>query len=344
MKKIKFVAPVLLASTMLLCACRSGTPAIGLSANWNKDTTISTIDVATDTVLETLTYDVTFEGPETTGYAVHYGNGTYTTSLRSYRFVDMEPSQYGYYYRTELNIPVWFTIGEQTSETFNDTIVSEVWFLDLEHALQPVKSTKTSTSHTPVNSSPKSFDDTYYVHYYDYKSEIAYNNPLSEAAINVSYSQLTSVQEAAAQEPYKAEDSITTSVKSTNFFDNEQLLFVLRGYGMGASAKLNTLNPTSYKSQSTVNLTAPSAVTRYRNFTITEGGNVQQPDENKELTAFETTIAYSSGMSGQAQKLVYAATTDTKLNEYRNVLLYQEVPLFSSLGTLKYTLKTATFY
>ena len=62
-----------------------------------------------------------------------------------------------------------------------------------------------------------------------------------------------------------------------------------------------------------------------------------------EIDAVQVPIIYQSTPSGQQQDLVYAATTDTNNNTYRNVLLRMEVPVLQSLGTLVYRLKEAAF-
>ena len=63
----------------------------------------------------------------------------------------------------------------------------------------------------------------------------------------------------------------------------------------------------------------------------------------QEIDAVEVPLIYRTTPSGQQQTLVYAATTDTNNNTYRNVLLSMEVPVLQSLGTLVYRLKEAAF-
>lgn len=335
MKKLKYLAPLLALPLLLLGGCKGSTPALALSANWNKDTTNKGLD-GTKNLLETLTYSVSFEGTDDGKYAVHYGEGTYTTRLECRMIEAGEASQYGYYYRTELNIPVWFTVNGAESEKFNDTLVSEAWFLNLNNSLQPVKSTKTANSHTPIGNKPADLNADHYFHY-DGNITIDYDNPLSKATINRRYLERYSSQTEAVE---KNTENLITKIKSENYFDNEQILFVLRGTDMSASASLKTINPTALHSVSTVRMTAPTKTAYAANFTVNE--NDAQTKIETNLDAFTTQISYSTG--GQAQSITYAAKTDTNNNLYRNVMLQMDVPLSFNLGTLKYTLKTANFY
>lgn len=342
LKKIKIFAPLLALPLLLLGGCKNATPAIGLSANWNRDTAIGNL-TGEKPEFEELVYGVTFESKETEKYAVHYENGTYTTRLGA-RLIEVGKDEAGnpvnefcYYYRTSLDIDVYFTIGEQKSETFRDTLVSEVWFRNLDNALQPVKSVKTGVSHTPVGNNPKSLEDDYYAFFDEYNCTIEYNNPLTSAAINRSYQERYSSQ----TETTEKKTELTTKLKADNFFDNEQIMFMLRGTDMSESVTLKTLNSTAFASMSTVRAAAPKATSYAVDFAMIENGETKQV--NGSIDAFSLEFSYSSGMSGQAQQAVYAARTNVNDNLYRNVLLYMEVPLFSSLGTLKYTLKTATF-
>ncbi len=342
MKKIKFFAPLLALPLLLLGGCKAATPAIGLSANWNRDTALGNL-TGEKSEFEELVYDVSFEGKTTDGYAVHYENGTYTTKLGA-RLIETgkdeagKPvNEWGYYYRTSFAVDVFFTIGEQKSETFRDTLESEVWFRNLDNALQPVKSVKTGVSHTPVGNDPKSFDQDYYALFDNYSCTIAYDVPLTTASIERSYSERYSTQTESAEQ----KSELKTKLKADNFFDNEQILFALRGTDMSASVTLKTLNSTAFTSTSSVRTAVPKATSYAVDFEMRENGETKQV--NGSIDAFSLEFSYSSGMSGQAQQAVYAARTSVNDNLYRNVPLYMEVPLFSSLGTLKYTLKTATF-
>lgn len=342
MKKIKYFAPLLALPLLLLGGCKNATPAIGLSANWNRDTAIGNL-TGEKTEFEELVYDVTFESKPTEKYAVHYENGKYKTRLGA-RLTEVGKDDAGnpvnefcYFYRTSLEIDVYFTIGEQKSETFRDTLVSEVLFRNLDNALQPVKSVKTGVSHTPVGNNPKSFEQDYYAFFDEYNCTVEYDNPLTSASISRSYKEHYSTQTEAAEK----KSELKTKLKADNFFDNEQIMFMLRGTDMSESVTLKTLNSTAFASTSTVRTVMPKATSYAVDFSMTENAETKQVNGSIDAYSFE--FSYSSGMSGQAQQAVYAARTNVNDNLYRNVLLYMEVPLFSDLGTLKYTLKTATF-
>lgn len=82
---------------------------------------------------------------------------------------------------------------------------------------------------------------------------------------------------------------------------------------------------------------APGSVKESVDF-MKDGEAVKQ-----EIDAVELSLSYRTAHSGQPQKLVYAATTSTGDNTYRNVLLRMEVPVLQSLGTLVYRLTEADF-
>lgn len=336
MKKITYLAPLMALPVLLLAGCRGATPAVGLSANWNKDTMHSSLDAPKE--IESLTYAVTFEGADRDAYAVHYGEGVYTTRLEC-RMLDLGEGeqQYGYYYRTRLDLPVWFTINGQESEHFDDYVESEVWFMNFDNALQPVKSVKTASSYTPLGSTPASFESDYYVHYAD-NLTVEYNRALSEATLNRTFTERTSSSETAEE---KKIENQKTAITKENFFDNEQLLLMLRAVDLSSAQTFNTIDTSSNKTQSQLRTTAATAAPFAASFTLTEG-DAEPRTVQADIDAVTTQMSYSKGMSGQAQSLVFAAKTSNENNVYRNFLLQMETPLDFSLGTLKYTLKSAT--
>lgn len=337
MKKIRIVAPALALSLVAFCSC-AGTRAISLSANWNKDTTLKEIDGTLKTI-ETLVYDVTYEATSTeSGYGVEYTNGVYQTTLQSDSIaLSSGEKEHCYHLHTQLDLSVTFLINGQRSETFQDTMTSDVWFRNVSEALQPVKSTKSYTSHTPVSGSPESFDTTYYA-LYTFSGETVYDNPLSEATVKQTFTQRGSDS---AEAP-KIKKEKTVSVSELNFFDNEQILFALRALDMSSAATVKTINPSSPENETSISVSAPTAAQRAVNFTL-KSGDAEAQQVTNSIDAYETSIVYSSSMSGNAQTLVYAAKTNDKDNTYRNVLLYMETPLSFDMGTLKYSLKSATF-
>ena len=129
-KKITIPALLLALSTFSGCASASKTT---FNNYWNTDALVM------EALNETLTYDVTFEGnADYYGYQLRYENGSYTTELVT---SVSESGQNLYTYKTELNIDVIYTLGEE-SVTLHDLVTSEVVFMPAENGLRPLSSKK----------------------------------------------------------------------------------------------------------------------------------------------------------------------------------------------------------
>lgn len=336
MKKIRLAGLMLLAPLTLLCACSGGVP-LSFAANWNRNTADSSVS----NTREELVYEVTFTPSETPAgtLTAEYDEGTYTTLLENKNLTLSDgSSQEGYIYTTKLTISGRFRLGSEVSETFTDTVTSTVSFLSASQRLKPVKSEKEVVSTSPVASSPSSLENAFTTYHYTY--DVSYDAGLTTAT--AVYTDLTE---------YKTEEGETVRRDSetreyditgdTTYLDNEQILFALRGLNLSsAAATFRTINQVMgivAEVSTSANSTAASSVKENVDFTM-NGEAVKQ-----EIDAVEVPLTYLTTPSGQSQTLVYAATTDTNSNTYRNVLLRMEVPVLQSLGTLVYTLKEATF-
>ena len=335
MKKIRMAGLILLAPLTLLCACSGGVP-LSFSANWYRNTALGG---SVGDTLEELTYEVTFTPAEDTsgGFSVEYDTGTYTTELINDNVTLADGStKEGYIYTTELSISGRYRLGGEVKE-FSDFVTSTVTFLPVSYGLQPVESEKEVVSTSPETSSPASLEDAFRTYHYTY--DVSYDAGLTTAT--AVYTDLTEYKteegETVRRDPETREYEIEGD---TTYLDNEQILFALRGLDLSAGVTFRTINSVMghvTEAGTSSNTQSSAAVKTAVDFTM-DGTAVKQ-----ELDAVEVPLVYRSSPSGQAQTLVYAATTDPNNNTYRNVLLKMEVPVLQSLGTLVYTLKEATF-
>ncbi len=330
MKKIRLAGLLLLAPLTILSACSGGVP-LSFTANWYRNTALG--GNVNDT-FEELTYEVTFTPAETTAgtLTAEYDTGTYKTKLENKNLTLEDGStKEGYTYTTELSLSGRFRLGSEVSETFHDTVTSTVSFLPAPDGLRPVGSEKEVISTSPVLSEPTSLENAYTTYHYTYS--VVYDAALTTAT--ATYTDLTADGEGTPQtREYDIEGD-------TTFLDNEQILFALRGIDLSTtSASFRTINSVMgivSEVATSTNAAGHTSVQESVDFTM-DGTAVKE-----ELEAVEVPLIYQSTPSGQAQTLVYAATTDPADNTYRNVLLRMEVPVLQSLGTLVYTLKEAAF-
>ncbi len=311
--------------TLLLCACSSS--AVTLSANWYQSGDGSSVSGKS----ERLEYEVTFQPKDETVTFLTYENGTYVTELKAEPVALSDGKEIlGYHLHSELAISAVYTVGNE-SQTFTDSVVSDVYFKTLDYDLQPVKSIKKVRSASPLKNNPKTLEEAYEV--YEYTLEIKYSDSLSKAEIAYT---------STLPEEKTVEKKISVHNKSV-FFDNEQLLFVLRGLDMKSSAGLKTISPLDLKERS-VNMYTPQAVSYNKPFTV--NGTPVEMSEEKPVIAFGVKLMYDGTYTGQPQSLIYAANTAQSkngVNLYRNALLFMEVPVLQGLGALQYRLINAQF-
>lgn len=327
MKKIRLAGLLLLAPLTLLSACSGGTP-LSFTANWYRNTALGG---SVNDTLEELTYEVSFTPAENdSSFSVEYDTGTYTTRLINANIALSDGStKEGYIYTTELTISGRYRLGSEVSEDFSDRVSSSVSFLPVTDGLKPVKSEKEVLSTSPIVSLPETLEGAIETYHYTYA--VSYDAALTTAT--AVYTDLN-VETPAPETREYAIDGTTT------YLDNEQILFALRGLSLSSVATFRTVNSVMgivTEVSTGTSTTGPTSLKESVDFTM-DGTAVKT-----EIDAVQVPIIYQSTPSGQQQDLVYAATTDTNNNTYRNVLLRMEVPVLQSLGTLVYRLKEAAF-
>lgn len=327
MKKIRLAGLLLLAPLTLLSACSGGTP-LSFTANWYRNTALGG---SVNDTLEELTYEVSFTPAENdSSFSVEYDTGSYTTRLINANIALSDGStKEGYIYTTELTISGRYRLGSEVSEDFSDRVSSSVSFLPVTDGLKPVKSEKEVLSTSPIVSLPETLEGAIETYHYTY--DVSYDAALTTAT--AVYTDLNAETPAPETREY-AIDGTTT------YLDNEQILFALRGLSLSSVATFRTVNSVMgivTEVSTGTSTTGPTSLKESVDFTM-DGTAVKT-----EIDAVQVPIIYQSTPSGQQQDLVYAATTDTNNNTYRNVLLRMEVPVLQSLGTLVYRLKEATF-
>ncbi len=340
MKKKCVAGLILLLPLGLLAACGGGGPTtLSISPNWYANTTTS----LTSYSKEELTYDVTFQPPQVEGdCTVTYETGTYKTTLEtvSYDFKDGSSGRV-YLYTTRLDISGQYTYKGTAGETFTDFVASEVYFHTTErNVLVPIESKKEIVSTSPVQNPG---DDMFFskVHYkYDvvYNTADAPNETLQSAEITT-----TRIYRNEEDKEEEAAETETVKIKSKgSFFDNEEVLFAMRGLDMSAAAKFYTIDLRTYDVTGVTFSGAPekTVFTPAKDNPLTVDGTAVAGD----IQAYTLHFYYDSDHSGPARTAVYAAKLDdSRNNTYRNVLLQLEDPIPYGYGTFYYTLRSATF-
>lgn len=332
MKKKLLAAACVLVPVCLLCAC-GGTVSVPVTAYWYKDSSTGN-NMLGEHREEKLTYTVTFApSTSTTGLTLSYQTGEYTTYL-SATSKDEDGNAFEdtvYRYETELSIRGAYSVDGVKGDDFADNVKSVVYFKGIGNSLRPIKSVKTVHCHAP-NNDYKSKDDCSTL--YDYTYAAQYDADGEKATITYTQNAPTD-KEGAPLAPTEKSVSIKNP---TNYYDNEQLLFVLRGMSMDAAFSLKTINPLSDQVEAVKTTEAPAAI-REASFALDMGTETKTHD----IDAYRFTLQYDTSTPGMGQMFTYAKVTDKSNNTYRNVLLRMSVPVIGNLGTLNYTLVSASF-
>lgn len=306
-----------------LTAC-GGTASVAINPNWYKSGEGGNIGQKS----EKLEYEVTFEKANDS-VTLSYDKGTYVTELKAEKIPLSDDTVItGYHLSSKLDISGTYLVNG-ASESFTDAVESHVYFKAISEHLQPVRSTKYVKCSAPVAG-----PDVYKV--YEYTYEIDYDDALKKA--EVAYTQKQPEAETGGANDFTKSVSIKNS---SLFYDNEQLLFVLRGLTMDAAVALKTINPLD-SNVTTVAISEKPKLTTITGYTFEMNGETITRD----LSVYNVSLTYKSAFPGQTQTLIYAANTataETKQNEYRNMLLEMSVPVLQDIGTLKYKLVKATF-
>jgi len=328
-KKAIFAAfsAAVLGGAAVLAGC-SATSAVTFSANWYKNTSITTAISGTE---ETLTYSVAHTKGTNKYYGLSYGESSYTVNLinTTYSYDGASSPENAYLLTSTLNMNVTYTVGDK-SETYDDVITSKVYFSTVDNSLRPMYSYKEFSCHSPTIDNPASLEEG--VKYYHYSFETKYDSSLSSATL--AYKKLDGDASALSD----SESSYTLSSGYT-YLDNEELLFALRGMTISSesSATVNVLNASRSTVQS-IKLTNNGSVKGTYSFDMGDG----VPAEGYSITANKISILASTLQSGNAQTAYYASVSADN-NAYRGVMLSLASELPYSLGTLTYTLTKAEF-
>ena len=325
--KLKRLAGLLLFTPLLFLSACASTSGLTLTANWYASTTNYGGLTGTH---EELTYAVAFEGNNSSSkLRLQYDNGRYTTLLES-ALIAESGNRLGYHYHTELEITGRYFYKGQQGADFTDTVVSDVWFLDVSEGLRPVRSEKTVKSTVP-NTLADSVANVATEYNYRYVAE--YNEALTRTTIT--YTDLKTPN----AEPEVTE--LKLSGKGT-FFDNEQVLFALRGVDMTSSLRFKTVNPATRETAKLASSDTPVSRQYNAEFSMKVGGG-EPVTEARTLNTYSLSLGYSGNNPGRTQSYVYAQCTSPDANTYRNVLLHMETHALYDLGTFKYDLTAAVF-
>ena len=316
-RKSLFSCAALLLTFSFLTACAGTSQKIIFSSNWQADNTVQQNELT-----EILEYDVTFEkaSPISDDYSLHYANGKYTTTLTTERF----EGRTIYAYETKLEIDAVYQFGSETQQ-LPDSVYSLVKFEKADKTLRPISSHKEVMSHSPANGAD-SLEKCYEL--YHYSVDITYNEDYSGEAV------LKDMEKAEKE----FTDSFKVNTEKYTCLDNEQLLFALRGINpsLSSTAKFNVYSPYVKATQS---IKATFAAEAGMDFSFTRNGATIK----ETIQYYPVKVVLNEQNPGATQTVWIAKNTDIQSNTHRNVVLRLETPLSYNLGSLIYTLKSATF-
>ncbi len=341
MKKKALTATLCLAvaATTVFASCSAGNTQLQFASNWFSDTSASA--EMSDLDSETLEYGITFsagngmnEGKYDIKYCVDESGaakaGSYTTVLTHQKTA--EPPAYTLTATCE--IPVLYTYKGE-SKHFVNKMESTVVFMKANSKLQPLSSKKKVTSYSPSIGSVDSIDDCYTL--YDYSAEIVYNEDGGSAkSITVTDNQGNFWKK-------DAPDSFSIDRSKYTYLDNEQLFFALRGLSNSAMKTTSYVNSYNLSLRRVCNLVLSAKeqgnTTDFKDTLI--GGTPVGADTPIPYNA--VTLALNEKNQGPAMEIWYAQKVDVAANTYRNVMLKLKENLAYNMGSLVYTLKSASF-
>jgi hypothetical protein len=347
MKKKFFAAIALTLSAITLAACNPTNQTLAFSPNWEK----TNIGEAAEATIEELTYTVsheesTFLHKDSYNVKYCYANGekkagVYTTKL------EYLPEN-TYRYTTTLTLDVTFILASGESLTKTDTVVTEAEFKKADASLQPISSKKTVHAHAPRDTEVSALENVYDAEgklttvgafiEYDYEFFIEYKDDLSGG-------KLTKTDNSEHGTLYlkdnKQEIEFSIDDKTYTYLDNEQYLFALRGIPsehLAASSKTVNMYNASLMTMETVATTPKNSAKTSFELQL-DGGEKSA----YEIDYIELTIKTNNKNADLSQTLLYAKTTGSSNNRFRNALLKMSVPMHFGLGTLHYSLEKANF-
>lgn len=315
MKKI-IPTLALLVSVVGLSACMATDEKIEFNRYWNDNAQVS------ENVSERLEYAVDFKASSSSyvdSYKIHYSNGTYVTELTT-------KDDGTFLYKTELSLTVTYTFGDE-SVSMQDSVKTEMLFNDVTKSLKPISSTKEMLSHSPTNANASKLEDCY--HKFHYKQETTYG--ADDSAVY----KLTDLVNPESQTV--EERSFSTASEQYSYLDNDQLLFGLRAISPSVTSAIVLSYGSAYDAVQQIKLSFSSATGA--EFEYTKNGEAFKGN----VSYRPVTIALNSTNPGSTQTAWIATPSTTGMNLNHNVMLRYEAPVYYSLGTLIYTLKSVNY-
>lgn len=314
----------------VLTACTDVGATFTLGEYWKQNS------LHNDEVHEVLTYDVSFEASEgmnSLGYTLDYSNGSYKTVLKS----ETKDGEVIYKYSTAFSIGVTYTCNGNTKE-FTDTIETEVKFYGAQKKLQPISSTKTTLSHSPMLGEGQTSPDSCYSVFH----QTATTTYAADGASGTC--EVIDLTKKETEQGYKTTDSFEKGKKLT-LFDNEQLLVAMRAFGASTtSAKAEVYQQVVSSTQKVKFTFTESDEEEGRQFSLKflEGSLdealLAETEATKKNISYRTVSIVLDETNPGSTQTAWVATGDTTKNTYRNMLLHLETPLSYGIGTLTYTL------
>ena len=257
----------------------------------------------------------------------------YTTSLT------FDTNTNVYTYVTELSIDAVYEYANEKAP-LHDSVVTETKFHSSKNALTPISSKKRVVSHSPLNRDVTKLSDCYQT--WNYSIETTYAAKAETANSVVTYYKV---------ETNDGKETITNEVDGTptqtgdvaidhskySCLDNEQLPLAIRAIPTNvSSAKVNVINPFA---KATQNVSLTFSTEESAQFTFTRGGE----NATNTLTYRPVSMVLNERNPGGTHTIWVAKAADQQKNEYRNVILRMETPIYYAYGALVYTLTSVSW-
>lgn len=307
---------------------------------------------------EVIVYDVSHDrDSRNASYSVEYRNGTFTTEFYATEYDwktnevfpaplnDADSKETLYYYRTELEIEVRFTMktgNKDSSDWFSDKVVSESYFRAAGKNLQPVYSKQYIKSTSPAGyqasglSSAYAEVDVVYENYYDRSCSeiISVVKEKGKDEVRKPYKKLGKIKNTLFDNAY-----LYTAVRSMKLSDSfSQTISLFSAASGGVSSY--TVTGGSNALTADERKTASEALAKAGLYTPVTQDEDGKPVEDAGIPYVSMDVNYAGGeLHGTTQRIWYAAIENYDNNTARCTMLKISVPLSYNLGTLNYTIK-----
>lgn len=320
MKKGLLLSVIMLAAVIAATGCSAGNPSIFIQANWHSNNSHENV-VFVD---ETLEYKVEYSDKDKTynDLTVENFSGSYTTRLT----VESVDGVDTYKLTDSLNVSGDYVVGE-TRTPFADEVKTEVWFKGIVSKLTPVKSTRDYKGHTPLANGT--------IEYYEYKYSTEYTDNSGKATL-VSCSE--NIKNKKESKTYNGLG------KKSVYFDNEQLLFVVRAFDLKENfsqtfTAMIPLDERTYSVKVSVG-SKPYETFNLKNAVKQDGALIA---EDKYVSTIRTSIVLNETMNGKPYTCHYAVKSDeANFVNYNARLMKMEMPLVG-IGSYIYTLTSVDY-